>query len=120
LLVEAQLSPALLCDEQKHVADTRVRFLVRLDPLRGPLVVDVMREGSRIYQGTLREFIRLRGKLSPNEMFQELRQQTFFSAADFNEIPGGGLLSLRDGPANRLPASSASPTASASPVQKNH
>ena len=109
--IDVQLSARLLCTDGKNPNDSRLRFIVRLDSLRGPLITDVERGPERIYQNTLLEYTKLKSKMSSDEIYSALKQRAFFSPADFNEIPGSGLLSLRDNESRRLPAAvQSSPT----------
>lgn len=108
LLVELQLSPRYLCQNEKEMESSRLKLILRLDTLRGPVIVDVERGSERIYKNTLRDLSRLKVRQSAVEILEALRRSTFFSNDDFNEIPGGGLLSLRDSlrsAPTRIPAS---------------
>lgn len=106
LAVDIQLSPTLLCSGNRNITDSRLRLIVRLDPLRGPLITDVERDSIRIYQDTLSEYAKLKSKLPGNDLYTELKQRAFFSTTDFNEIPGSGILSLRENEeSKRMPAS---------------
>ncbi len=103
--VDVQLSPYVLCSAE--LEPSHLKYIVRLDPLRGPLIADVERFGQRIYQSTLSDLDDLKNHLSGAELFRELKSRTFFTAQDFNEIPGSGILSLRapDSASSRMPAS---------------
>jgi hypothetical protein len=106
IVVDVQLSPGMLCETSKAMAMGHIQFIVRLDPLRGPLIVDVERDSSRIYQSTLDDFLKMESKDPEDDIFEQLKRLAFFTPSDFNEIPGAGLLSLRDNsPATRIPAS---------------
>jgi hypothetical protein len=110
ILVDVQLSPTLLCDNSRSNGQGRLQLIVRLDPLRGPVIVDVDRDSSRIYQTSLNEFLEMAAHETESELFNELKRLAFFKPMDFNEIPGAGILSLRDNhPSNRMPASSQAP-----------
>jgi len=108
LIVEAQLSPRILCSQSKAWSDYRVKFLVRIDAVVGPVIIDVERMQRRIYQTAFLDFEKLKSETSPQALLTLFTQWTFSSQKEIDTIPVEGLSALRDkseAPTVRAPAS---------------
>ena len=109
LTIEAQLSPQVLCSQDKAWSEYRVKFFVRIDPVLGPLIFDVERMQRRIYQTAFLDLEKLKAETQPQELLALFAQWTFSTIKEIRDIPSEGLTALRPESAapaaGRLPAS---------------
>lgn len=112
LVVEAQLSPEILCNQENAWSEYRVKFLVRIDAVFGPVIVDVERMQRRIYQTAFLDFEKLKAETPTSSLLTLFSQWTFVSDKEIKEIPAEGLSAMR-------PATLSAPTGTRMPAATN-
>lgn len=104
LVVEAQLSPRILCSQSNAWTDYRIKLFVRIDAVVGPVIIDVERMQRRIYQTAFMDFEKLKGETTPQALLNLFAQWTFSSQKEIDAIPVEGLNALRNTNVNEAPA----------------